>query len=255
MKFGPYYLPILMYHQILPKSNPHFDKHIAVEPEVFREQVKFLIDNGFTIKTVREYFESRDDRKTAILTFDDVSSSFIEYAKPILDEFGVKASVFPIKNMTLGEKVFNLSADGIKGLSEAELQTLHNDGIELGSHCLSHRNLHNLPFEEAKKELRESKEWLEKVTGDSVATICFPIGGINRDLVEYARELGYVNGLSIFKCALQLEQDRMSLRRVNIKNDVVGKKLKQHLNPLYGFRRFLTRPFRSKYMVSNRHPI
>lgn len=257
MKFGPHYLPILMYHQILPKSNPHFSKHIAVEPEHFREQVQYLIDQGFAIRTVKEYFSHPDlfsQGKVAILTFDDVASSFVEYGKPIMDELKVKGSVFPIKNMSFDEKYFNLSSEGISPLKEADLKKLYDEGFELGSHGLSHRNLHKIPFEEVKKELSESKKWLEAITGEQILTVCYPIGGIDKDIVEYSKSLGYVNGLSTLKGSLQFESDRMSLRRVDIKNHVVGKKLQSHISPFYGFRRFLTRPFRAKYRVDFRHP-
>lgn len=246
-----------MYHQILPKSNPHFSKHIAVEPERFREQVQYLLDNGFKIKTVKEYFshpEPFSQGKVAILTFDDVSSSFVEYAKPIMDELKVKGSVFPIKNMSFNEKYYNLSNDGISPLTEADLKKLYDEGFELGSHGLSHRNLHKIPFEETKKELSESKAWLESIIGGPIQTVCYPIGGIDKDIVEFSKELGYVNGLSTLKGSLQFAGDRMSLRRVDIKNNVTGKKLHSHISHFYGFRRFLTRPFRAKYRVDFRHP-
>ncbi len=257
MKFGPHYLPILMYHQILPKSNPHFSKHIAVSPENFREQVQYLIDHGFNIKTVKEYFshaEPFSQEKCALLTFDDVSSSFVEYGKPILDSLKVKGSVFPIKNMCFDQKYFNLSNEGISPLAENDLRLLHAEGFELGSHGLSHRNLHKISFDEVKQELSESKTWLDGLTGGSTQTVCYPIGGIDKDIVEFAKSIGYINGLSTLKGSLQFEQDRMSLRRVDIKNNVVGKKLGSHISPFYGFRRFITRPFRAKYRVDFRHP-
>lgn len=257
MKFGPHYLPILMYHQILPKTNPHFSKHIAVEPEHFRTQVQYLLDQGFNIKTVGEYFSHPDpfsQKQVAILTFDDVSSSFVDYAKPIMDELKVKGSLFPIKNMSFAEKYYNLSTDGISPLSESDLKKLYDEGFELGSHGLSHRNLHKIPFEETKRELTESKAWLESVTQNKIVTVCYPIGGIDKDIVDYAKSIGYANGLSTLKGSLQFKQDRMSLRRVDIKNNVVGKRLASHISPFYGFRRFLTRPFRAKYRVDFRHP-
>ena len=257
MSLIPKHIPILMYHQVLPKSNPHFGKHIAAEPETLREHIKYLLEQGYTIKTVREFFDHPapfTQKKCAMLTFDDVSSSFIEHAKPVFDEFGVKASIFPIKNMTMNLKWHNLSPDGIRGLTEQELKQLHDEGFELGSHCLSHQNLHKIKFVEAKAEMKESKEWLESITGVEIVTICYPIGGIDKDIVETAQELGYKNGLTTYKCSLQLDSDRMVLRRVDIKNFIRGKKFEKAVGRFYGMRRFLTRPFRAKYRVDFRHP-
>ena len=207
MKYTPHYLPILMYHQILPKSNPHFSKHIAVEPERFREQVQYLLDNGFVIKTVKEYFSHRpfNGEKVAILTFDDVSSSFLDYAKPIMDELKVKGSVFPIKNMSFDEKYYNLSQDGISPLKDEDLKKLHQEGFELGSHGLSHRNLHKIPFEETKRELSESKNWLESIIGEKIHTVCYPIGGIDKDIVEFSKSLVIAMGFQLLKEAFSLK--------------------------------------------------
>lgn len=253
----PTHLPILMYHQVLPKTNPFFKKHIAVEPEVLDEHLKYLTENGWKIETVEEYFSKPQDqrnKKTAIMTFDDVSSSFLDYAKPIFDKYKVKASVFPIQNMTTQKEYFNIPKDGISALTEDEIKFLANDGFEIGSHAQSHRNLNKIPFKDAVAEMTESKKWIEGLIGKKISTMCFPIGGIDQDLVKAAREIGFINGLSTFKGSLQLPQDRMSLRRVDIKNFVTGEKFVKSIGPFYGMRRFLTRPFRAKYKVTNRHP-
>lgn len=255
MSLMPVHLPILMYHQVLPKDHPDFAKHIAIDPNDFRDHILTLKKLGWKFKTVDQYFSEEPEDKVVILTFDDCASSFLEYALPIIEEFGIKVSVFPIQNMTTNKEYHNLSKDGVRGLTEEELKHISNLGHELGSHAQSHRNLHNVPFAEVIKELTESKDWLEKLTGKPVNTVCYPIGGIDKDIVELAEKIGFKNGLSIFKCSLQvLPTDRMKLRRVDIKHHTVGRKFISSIGPFYGIRRFLTRPFRSKYRVDSRHP-
>lgn len=257
MSIFPKHLPILMYHQILPSSNPYFKNHIAVEPENFRSQLKLLQAEGWKFVTLKEYFAAEgnyEGQKVAVLTFDDISSAFIEYAVPVLNEFKAKASVFPIQNMTAGSTYHNLNPNGIRALTEDEIRSLDQQGFEIGSHCQTHQNLRKISFKEAQKELKESKDWLEKILGKKVHTICFPIGGIDRDLVQYSQEIGYDIGVSTLKGALQLKRDRMSLRRVNIKNNVLGDKLLSSVGPLYGIKSYLSRPFRAKYRGSERHP-
>ncbi|WP_408098749.1 polysaccharide deacetylase family protein [Peredibacter sp. HCB2-198] len=258
MALLPVHLPILMYHQIMPESHPDFKKHIATTPENFRHQVTHLMENGWTIMTLEEYFAhppGKRPKKAAMLTFDDVCKNFIEYAVPIFKELNVRANIFPIQNMTFNLPFHNLKPQGIPALTEQDIKDLDQMGFAIGSHCQSHQNLHKIPFDQAKKELKESKEWLEGLLGKEVKTICYPIGGIDRDIVNAAKEIGYSIGISTLKGSLQiLETDLMSLRRVDIKNHVIGKKLKFAISPFYGFRRFITRPIRSKYRVSGRHP-
>ena len=257
MSFLPTHLPILMYHQVLPKTHPDFKKHIAVDPEVFRGQVKQLLEQGWKFMTVDEYFSHPEDKrpaKTAILTFDDLASSFVEYGLPVCNELNVRASLFPIQNMTFNRPYHNLSKDGISPLNDSDIKMLSDAGFEIGSHGQSHQNFRKISLTQVREEMGESKKWLEGVIGKKVNTICYPIGGVDRDIVDTAKDLGYINGLSTLKGSLQFSGDRMSLRRVDIKNHVVGDKLKFGVSPFYGFRRFITRPFRAKYRVDARHP-
>ncbi len=256
MALLPVHLPILMYHQIMPESDPHFKKHIAVDPAVLRQQIRALQNEGWKFVTLEEYFvASARGPKVAVITFDDITANFTRYAAPVLEELGVRANVFPIQNMTTGKAFHNLKPEGVEALTEAELLELHRKGHALGSHCQSHQNLRKISFSDARQELAESKAWLEGITGERIQTICYPIGGVDRDIVEAARSLGYTIGVSTLKGTLQfLEADRMTLRRVNIKNDTRGSQLLKSVGPFYGFRRLLTRPFRAKYRVSERHP-
>jgi peptidoglycan/xylan/chitin deacetylase (PgdA/CDA1 family) len=255
MTFLPKHLPILMYHQILPKSNPYFSKHIAVEPEIFREQLEFLLKEGWSFTTVKDYFTRPFGKgKFAILTFDDISSAFCDYALPILNELNIKATLFPIQNMTFNKPFHNLCDLGIKSLTEHDLKVLHQNGFELGSHGQSHQNFRKISIEEVRLEFSESKEWLEDLTSAPVVTACYPMGGVDADIIQTTGELGYIYGLTTLKGSLQFEGDRLCLRRVNIKNDVRGSKLRFRVSPFYGLRRLLSRPFKAKYRLSNRHP-
>jgi peptidoglycan/xylan/chitin deacetylase (PgdA/CDA1 family) len=254
----PTHLPILMYHQVMPEDHPDFKKHICVTPENLRHQVKYLIETGWKMMTLEDYFSIPEDerpKKAAMLTFDDVCKNFITYAVPVFNELKVRANIFPIQNMTFNLPFYNLKPQGIPALTEDEMRDLDRQGFAIGSHCQTHQNLHKIPFSEAYKELKESKEWLENVLGKEVQTICYPIGGVDKDIVDAAMEIGYKIGISTLKGSLQImSKDRMALRRVDIKNHVIGDKLKFSISPFYGLRRFLTRPIRPKYQVSHRHP-
>lgn len=257
MQFIPHHIPILMYHQILPSSSPHFSDHIAVTPEHFKKQIGLILEKGYEISTLHDFFSKPnpfDQKNKAILTFDDVSSSYLDYALPILDSYKVKGCVFPIQNMIEGKEYFNLKKTGISPLLPSDLKQLFTLGHEIGSHCQTHQNLRKLSFENATNEIKNSKIWLENILGTAVKSICYPIGGVDSDIIKAAKEAGYVIGITTIKSTLQLKKDQLALRRINVKNDLQGKKFVSSLGPLYGFRRYLTRPFRAKYNMSLRHP-
>jgi len=74
-------------------------------------------------------------------------------------------------------------------LSWDQVRTMHREGVSFGSHSLSHRVMGRLPLEEAERELRESKEIIEKRLGSAVDTFAFPfgqpsdIGGVSSDFL------------------------------------------------------------------------
>lgn len=60
------------------------------------------------------------------------------------------------------------------------LRAVHERGIIIGSHSLSHRVLSNLSEAEQRREITASFEWLDEIVGGlSVRTFCYPFGGFH----------------------------------------------------------------------------
>ncbi len=256
MSLLPKHLPILMYHQILPKNHPYIKEHIVVENTVLQAQLEELIAQGWSFQNLKDWGTLKSQsNKVAILTFDDITSAFIDYALLVLQKLNVTATLFPIQNMMQGKPYLNLSPNGLNPLTENDLKKLDQMGFEIGSHGQSHSNMALIPFSQVEKEIAESKSWLESLLGHEIHSICYPIGGVNRDIVNLALKHGYKVGVTTLKGTLQGSQDDMVLRRINIKNDVVGNRLQYAVSPFYGFRRFIFRLFRAKYRVDNPHTV
>lgn len=90
-------LPVLMYH--------HFDQTSSsgtvVSEARFREQMAALRSAGFEAVTVRQmldYVENRGalPKKPVLITMDDGYTSNLDIAAPILEEYGLRATVFVI---------------------------------------------------------------------------------------------------------------------------------------------------------------
>jgi len=65
------------------------------------------------------------------------------------------------------------------------------DNFEIGSHGVTHRYLTQIPFAEAKDEIRASKQMLENLIGRPVTKFCYPRGYSNPDIKEEVRKAGY----------------------------------------------------------------
>ncbi|MCJ7691048.1 MAG: polysaccharide deacetylase family protein, partial [Clostridiaceae bacterium] len=86
-------IPVLMYHAIgYEKGNT-----ARVPKENFKEQMKYLKDNGYVTLTLDEAYDFFSNNKpipekSVVLTFDDgYVDNYVE-ALPILKEFGFKAT-------------------------------------------------------------------------------------------------------------------------------------------------------------------
>ena len=63
--------------------------------------------------------------------------------------------------------------------------------FEVGAHTVHHAVLTEVPEEIAESEIRESKIWLEDITGSPCEIFCFPKGRYRRGHLEMVRRTGF----------------------------------------------------------------
>jgi len=111
-QFGPHrysgksQLWALMYHRILPTSDPRFaleEPGMVVTPETFRQQLQWL-KQLFTILPLSEWIARRDSgqplpKRACAITFDDGWLDNYEFALPILQQEHVPATLFAVSHM------------------------------------------------------------------------------------------------------------------------------------------------------------
>jgi peptidoglycan/xylan/chitin deacetylase (PgdA/CDA1 family) len=90
--------------------------------------------------------------KVAILTFGNGPTSQYIYAKPILDKYGFKASFFVVCNWIDSD-----SDEDNSHMTWQDIETLHNEGHDIGAKSLNHEDLTTLSASELEFELGQSK--------------------------------------------------------------------------------------------------
>ncbi|HSE61329.1 MAG TPA: glycosyltransferase [Candidatus Saccharimonadales bacterium] len=75
-------------------------------------------------------------------------------------------------------------------LTDAEVRALSKE-FEIGAHTMTHPRLPDISDDEARREMRESKEYLEGVTGKPIVSFCYPGGEYNRQHPGLAEEVGF----------------------------------------------------------------
>ena len=62
---------------------------------------------------------------------------------------------------------------------------------EIGAHTITHPKLTKIPIEQARKEIIESKKWVESCTGKPCEMFCYPYGDHNDDTARLVRDAGF----------------------------------------------------------------
>lgn len=180
-------LPIFMYHFILDDYGENLDVENFVKPSTLEEQLKYIVDNGYQTVFVNEIEDLSNYTKPVALTFDDCFVYFYNNAFPLLKKYNQKASIYIICNYVNGPNY----------LTTEQIQEMVDSGlVSVQSHTLSHQKLSTLNLEDMKKELNESKSYLDSTYNINVDTICYPIGDYNEKVIEYAKE-NYKYGLAM----------------------------------------------------------
>lgn len=85
-------------------------------------------------------------------------------------------------------------------LTSAQLGELAEEGMTIGAHTISHPILTQISPAEARREVAESREWLQSVVKDSVRFFAYPNGKPGRDYdethVRIVREMGFAAAFS-----------------------------------------------------------
>ena len=171
---------IITYHAIEAGPPP-----LYVHPELFQLHVESVLSEGARILNVsalvQELAEPTGTERLVALTFDDGFSSVARNAAPILSSYGVSATVFCVAGHVGGRNDWSTDRPGghVSALvSEDEIGQLVSAGVEIGSHGFSHLPVPEARGEQLLREVCESRELLEQLTGAEVRTFAYPYGAL-----------------------------------------------------------------------------
>ncbi len=181
-----------MYHSVGDCFDDPY--RVTVSPARLERQLRWLVRRGLRGVSVAELLAARDrgeGRDLVGLTFDDGYADFLGNALPLLARWQCTATLFVLPGRLGGDNAWDplgprrplLTADGIRRAAE--------EGVEIGSHGLTHVDLTRADDTRLKAETVESRAALEELTGAPVAGFCYPYGTVDRRAVAAVREAGY----------------------------------------------------------------
>jgi peptidoglycan/xylan/chitin deacetylase (PgdA/CDA1 family) len=224
-KWHPRHIPVLMYHKI-PDQPLHSRHRIFVPKAVFGRHLHFFRKQGFVPITFKTYDAYRSGKlplntfpaKPIFLTFDDAYLDNYTNAWPLLKEYGFKATIFSLGDETHRDNFWDVR-QGEKSeplMNTAQKLEMQAYGIEFGAHTLNHPVLTELPEEEVRHELTQSKQNLEAQLGTEVIAFAYPYGRLNLQVKQWTADAGYRYAVAVDSGGLHLEDDCLEIFRVYV---------------------------------------
>jgi peptidoglycan/xylan/chitin deacetylase (PgdA/CDA1 family) len=224
---------ILTYHHI--EKPPVGGKHsgLFVSPEAFERQLEYLRRSGTRVITLDALAEhlangTGGSGREAAITFDDGYANNYERAWPLLRRFGFPATFF-IATGWIGGK----HPGGAAMMGASQIRELACEGMEIGSHTVTHPWLGRIDGEAARRELAESKATLESITGRPVRWLCYPSGSFSPEVQAMARELGYAGACSVIRDNRMHAGQLFHLPRVMVMPDTSMLRFRYYFSGLY----------------------
>jgi len=183
---------VAMYHSVGDCSQDPY--RVTVSPRRLDRQLGWLRRRGLRGVGVRELLAARArgaGQDLVGLTFDDGYADFLTHALPLLHRHGCGATLFVLPGRLGGDNAWDplgprkplLSAEGIRQAAA--------EGIEIGSHGLTHVDLTRADDALLHAEVNDSGDLLSGMTGAPVSGFCYPYGKVDRRVVDAVEKAGY----------------------------------------------------------------
>ncbi|MFV0135920.1 polysaccharide deacetylase family protein [Streptomyces sp. HMX87] len=192
-----------MYHSVGDRSDDPY--RVTVTPGRLDGQLGWLRRRGLRGVSVADLLAARargEGRGLVGLTFDDGYADFVTHALPLLRKWDCGATLFVLPGRLgadnawdrLGPRKPLLTADGIRHVAA--------EGVEIGSHGLTHVDLTEADDATLRAEVAGSRARLTELTGAPVTGFCYPYGTVDRRVADAVRQAGYGYGCAIDPGAL-----------------------------------------------------
>ncbi len=197
MKF---HLPIIVYHCI-----DHYGTSMSVTPSIFEQQIRYLAEHGWSsigLSQVGEMLREgrKPSRKSVVLTFDDAMSSVLEYADPILQNYGMTGTTFVVTGQVgQNPEWYRLHPRyrAIPLLSRRGLDCLAEHGWEIHPHTHEHPVLTHLPVDMQVEQILKSRECIRSWFGTAGDVLAYPFGQCDASTREAMRQSDMSIGLTL----------------------------------------------------------
>ncbi len=211
-------VPILMYHYVStpPADADIYRTDLSTEPDMFRQQMAYLAENGYTTIDFYDLSLAIVNKltlpdKPIILTFDDGYLDNYENAFPILHEFGFTGTFFIITDYVDQQQAGYVTWDMLQEMAAA--------GMRIESHSKNHPDLTGKDRDFLIWQMLGSQETLAAHLGYTPRYFCYPSGRYDATTMAMLQELGFWGAVTTQGGKWHGFEDRFEWSRQRIRHD------------------------------------
>lgn len=198
----------------------------------FKNCLESIRSSRLQLLTVKQLKDWRagglNDGSYCMLTFDDGHQSHAEHAAEVLSKFGFPGLFF-ISAGHIGEQGL-LSVEQIKHLSKS--------GFDIGSHGYHHKPYSDIPDDELRFQVAESKRILESITRHPINTFSIPRGFYQKRIADAAFAAGYCH-LFTSQFGINTQDSGVDYyRRIVIRRDITADRFTKLMRGDLGIARY-----------------
>lgn len=205
------FIPILMYHYVR-SVDPAIDPlgyNLSVTKDQFADQLDWLARQGYTpirMDTLAACLsgEQTCPERAIALTFDDGYADAYTTTLPLLQQYGFVATFYIVSGF-VGQAGY---------MNWDELRALHDAGMEIGAHSVTHSDLNLMSRDNAYAEIAGSGERLAAALQIPIRSFCYPGGKFNATTAELVQRADYTSATTTLQTWDQ--RNRYSLPRIRI---------------------------------------
>lgn len=247
-------IPVLLYHTVNDGAN----NTLNTQPAQFEQQIKSLIFNGYTGITPFElydfyYGEGTLPEKPIFINFDDGAKDVYTDAYPILQKYGMKATLFIIASKVEHEGVNSFpkeirkisweNAQEMSGIFTIQSHTwnLHRKiknekGVEIGQIAapqLKDNNEYETLEEYVNKitiDLKKAQDVILEKMGYPSIMLSFPYGEYSKEAISVISQLGAYFAVSVNQGQPLNVDNLMVINRLVVNGNWSGEELLEKIN-------------------------
>lgn len=212
---------ILMYHAF--GADGEDASRYVVPARRFRQQMAVLKWGRYNVIGLDEYVRCRREHglpppRTVVITIDDGYVDNDAVARPILERFGLTATVFMItapERRNPGAAEASLAGRPLIELDRA--RAIAGGAIEFGAHTQTHPELTTLGRAEVQAEVGGSRRELEATLGVPVRHFAYPFGDMNEAVRDEVARAGYWSACGVKPGRNRPATDDLNLRRIEVR--------------------------------------